>query len=95
MSVDMKIKGYAVIYPNRAITQVCTASCPTLREMQEMVGGWTECIIIPLDGDKTTDLVMNEEGLLLDLPHNPYASGLAAMRIVGPVIIFTGGLRLP
>ena len=45
---------------------------PTLKEAQDFVGGYVECITFP-NGDL---LIINEEGKLRNLPLNPEASML-------------------
>ena len=45
---------------------------PTLKEAQDFVGGYVECITFP-NGDV---LIVNEEGKLMNLPYNPEASAL-------------------
>jgi hypothetical protein len=93
----MRIRGYAILHAGGAITQVCANSCPSMRDMQELVGGWTEHMIVPhsLVEDGETDLVVNEEGPMIGLPYNHNASQLALMKVLGTALLFTGGLRLP
>ena len=45
---------------------------PTLKEAQDFVGGYVECITFP-NGDV---LIVNEEGKLMGLPLNPEATML-------------------
>ena len=45
---------------------------PTLKEAQDFVGGYVECITFP-NGDL---LIVNEEGKLMGLPLNPEATAL-------------------
>lgn len=47
-----------------------------LEKLQGLVGGNIEVVCIIPDGDpkKAKDLVINEEGRLLDLPSNPFSS---------------------
>ena len=64
-----------------------------LAALQEGVGGWVQAI----DLSETVVLWCNEEGKLINLPHNPYAQelwdeayGVKTDYIVGDVVI-TGG----
>lgn len=59
---------------------------PTLKEAQQVVGGWIELV-------KTKDgrvLVVNEEGKMLNLPRNGFASSLYHGNIVGDVLVLEG-----
>lgn len=56
---------------------------PTLQEMQEYVGGWIEVVYLPND----EQLIVNEEGLILELPYNSVASCHASRTIVGNAIL--------
>ena len=58
----------------------------SLEELQKLVGGYIELIRLPLD--KST-MVVNEEGLLHDLPFNSLASSIAGRHVVGNVVILT------
>tara|TARA_R110002020_G_scaffold359183_2_gene571884 strand:+ start:242 stop:505 length:264 start_codon:yes stop_codon:yes gene_type:complete len=65
---------------------------PTLQEAQKIVGGLVEIVeLLP----ELTELVpgqmlVNEEGILLDLGYNETASHLTGKDIFGPSIILTG-----
>lgn len=63
---------------------------PTLEQMQEMVGGYIE----PVHGIRwnghTGVMVVNEEGLIRNLPFNQKASAIAKRNIVGDVFILIG-----
>ena len=68
---------------------------PSLKELQDYVGGSIETISLS-NGDQ---LVINEDGRSLQLPHNPEATkvylqngGMAGMDIVGKAIIVKAGL---
>ena len=58
---------------------------PTLKEAQEFVGGLVQMIDLP----SGQQLLVNEEGLLKDLPLNFEASELAGHLIVGPALVLT------
>jgi hypothetical protein len=63
-----------------------------LRQYQSLVNGYIEIVQLPhmkMDGRTRTRLVMvvNEEGLLQNLPFNPRASQLARRPIVGNAFI--------
>jgi len=61
----------------------------TLEEMQEAVGGLIEIVYLDLH-DRI--MVVNEEGLLRDLPRNHVASILAKKTIVGNVIVMPSSM---
>ena len=63
---------------------------PSLEKMQEMVGGYIEMMTL-VDGSQ---MIMNEEGNLRDLPENVQASEIAMRRIVGDVLILQGSARM-
>ena len=55
----------------------------SLENLQELVGGYIE--YVPLDSKRT--LVVNEEGLLMNLPINNLATIMAKRHIVGNVVV--------
>jgi uncharacterized protein DUF3846 len=63
---------------------------PTLEACQRVVGGYVE--MVQIDGGRRQMLV-NEEGLLQNLPINAKASALAQRHIVGDVVILAGKAR--
>ncbi len=63
---------------------------PTLEEAQGAVGGYVE--LVELEGGGR-QLIVNEEGLLLNLPVNPEATLLAGVLIVGPALLLEGDNR--
>lgn len=54
-----------------------------LEEMQEIVGGYIEIVRL----DEKTIMVVNEEGLVYNLPYNAKASRLCGIPIVGDVLV--------
>lgn len=63
---------------------------PTLEECQKFVGGLIA--IVPLmDGSQ---MIVNEDGLPLDLPFNDKASQMAGQHLVGDVLVLRGDARL-
>jgi hypothetical protein len=62
----------------------------TLEEMQEFVGGLIELVYLK-NGDH---LIINEEGILLELPQNHEASEIAGQIILGNALILKGKARL-
>lgn len=50
------------------------AASPTFEEAQRIVGGYIE--YVPLPRGVLIELIVNEEGLLLDLPYNSAASAI-------------------
>ena len=61
---------------------------PTLEEAQAIVGGLVE--MVPLMNPENMQLIVNEEGLMHDLPVNTQASMIAGRRLVGPAIVLEG-----
>lgn len=60
----------------------------TLEEMQEAVGGYIEMVPLSTAQISTSDegqvyMIVNEEGLIMNLPYNPYASMIAGQQVVG------------
>ena len=62
---------------------------PTLKEMQDWVGGYIEIVRVNFEGKKVP-MVVNEEGLIHRLPINYQASRIAGSPIVGDVFILIG-----
>ena len=76
--------AYAVVTPDARAEHLKPdgeGGRPTLKQMQEAVGGWIE--IVPLPHDTNLMMVVNEEGLLEGLPVNIFASAIAGQHIVG------------
>ena len=84
-------------------TKIITDKKPTLKEMQEFVGGLIE-VVQAKNGD---DIVLNEEGRIFGLPINYEASehwlgkgqydeveGFGGNNIVGNALILKGKARL-
>lgn len=68
---------------------VLSANRPSLDEAQEFVGGLVEVVEL----DTKDQMLVNEEGLLYNLPYNIYASRLAKRTIVGNAMILTGDAK--
>jgi hypothetical protein len=64
---------------------------PTLEEAQAIVGGLVELVRSPENPD--WQILVNEEGLLENLPFNEEATKLCGTGIVGPAIILKGDAR--
>ena len=62
---------------------------PSLKEAQEIVGGYVERINLQ-SGDA---MLVNEEGLLQELPYNDKASFLADRLVVGDVCVVKKEIR--
>lgn len=71
------------------ITKLYTTTPPTLEQAQQDVGGYVELITLR-DGSQ---MLVNEEGRLLDLPYNVSASQASGQYIVGDAVILTGAAR--
>lgn len=59
----------------------------TLKEIQDMVGGFVERLVLP---DRAV-MIVNEDGAPLGLPVNETASRLAGRMIVGDVVVLPRG----
>jgi hypothetical protein len=57
----------------------------SLTTLQNAVGGYIETV--PVKGDDSLILLVNEEGRRLNLPYNPQASELAQRHIVGNALL--------
>lgn len=72
------------------ITERGASERPSLKELQEAVGGYIE----PVDAMMTDGTIAyaNEEGLLIGMPPNPVATKAVKWPhiIVGPVVILKG-----
>lgn len=60
---------------------------PTLPEMQKLVGGYVEHVLLK----HGAYLMVNEDGHALNLPRNPKASELYGGLILGDAILFWKG----
>jgi hypothetical protein len=68
----------------------------TLEEMQEAVGGYIEMVPLstkliaggdhPSKDDGQVYMIVNEEGLIMNLPYNKYASQIAGQQVVGTAL---------
>lgn len=75
MDMIIKTTGETITFPYKKFYE--------LEELQEIVGGYIELVYLPND----EIMVVNEEGLLYNLPYNPKASNYANRPIVGDVLI--------
>lgn len=64
---------------------------PTLEEAQGIVGGYVELVRSPTRPE--WQILVNEEGLLKDLPFNEEATELCGTGIVGNAIILKGDAK--
>jgi len=62
---------------------------PSLKEAQASVGGLVELVNLP-NGDQ---MLVNEEGIMKELPINDPASSASGQRILGNAIILVGDAR--
>lgn len=62
---------------------------PSLKELQELVKGYIEVVPISL-GTTPAQLIVNEEGMIKDMPYNLLASSIAGCNIYGPAVILEG-----
>jgi len=69
------------VNPNGSATHV---EIDGLKDMQRIVGGLIEFVVNPEDD---FEVIVNEEGLLIDLELNTLASVLSGRRLVGPAIL--------
>jgi hypothetical protein len=70
----------------KPIVVIITDVQPELEDCQKVVGGFVEMVYLE-DGRQ---MLVNEEGLLKELPYNPIASQLAGHTIVGNAIVLEG-----
>ena len=63
---------------------------PSLEKMQRIVGGYIEAVRGIRYKEHTVTMVVNEEGLIHNLPFNTEASAIAGRTIVGDVFILIG-----
>lgn len=59
----------------------------TLEQLQKLVSGYIEVVWRVPGAPPHAVMVVNEEGLLQNLPVNPFASFLADQQIVGDVVV--------
>lgn len=62
----------------------------SLKQLQSMVGGYIERIRLP--GDHKHIFLVNEEGVLKNMPENEVASEMAGQYLVGPVVMIESKL---
>lgn len=62
---------------------------PTLKEAQEIIGGYVEMQTLP-NGDQ---LLIDEDGKMKGLTKNYQASFLLGMLVVGPALLLRGDAR--
>jgi hypothetical protein len=94
---DDPAPGPALIVPVTGYTHLESAFLPTLGNLQAAVGGYIELVVLPRHVNYTLHrkhglaptavMVVNEHGLINDLPVNANASILACREIRGPAII--------
>ena len=70
---------------------VFETKAPSLDRAQELVGGLVEMVRSPTDPE--IQILVNEEGLLINLPFNHEASKLCETGIMGDAIILKGDAR--
>ena len=64
---------------------------PSLEEMQKIVGGYIERVTArSLDIEEDYEVIVNEEGLVLDLAFNKAAKDITGHTFFGDVLIFKG-----
>jgi len=59
-----------------------------LATLRGIVGGFVECVTLPVE--PTVTLWCNEDGMRLQLPLNPYATAMAGQPILGDVVLAGG-----
>jgi len=89
----MKSRFYnvKVLHPNGNQVGMGLIEYPTLKDMQQWVGGGLiERVPLPRDmkDEGVWEIIVNEEGLLKDMAYNEEGSRLADQDLVGPVVIF-------
>jgi hypothetical protein len=63
----------------------------SLEELQGLVGGYIEVVQVPGCCGPSMILIVDEDGLAKDLPHNPAASNIVNQKIVGPAVLMMKG----
>lgn len=91
-----KVRDYMVqvpVYVEKETNMIHTFedTGPTLEQAQEIVGGYVEMVHSPTDPD--IQILVNEEGLLKELPFNEEATKMCGTGIVGPAIVLKGNAR--
>ena len=83
-----------IIKPNEENVEVVERDKPfELEELQKLVGGLIEVVPHAIENMGLKKLmVVNEEGLILDLPYNEQASNLLGYGIKGTAVIIDEGL---
>ena len=83
-----------IIKPNEENVEVVERDKPfKLEELQKLVGGLIEVVPHAIENMGLKKLmVVNEEGLILDLPYNEQASNLLGYGIKGTAVIIDEGL---
>jgi hypothetical protein len=77
------------LVPTRLVIFEVEGEKPSLETAQGLVGGWVEMLTLA-NGDQ---MLVNEEGLIHNLPHNPIASALAGRNLVGNAVLLKGEAR--
>lgn len=95
------MKKIHIYLPDGKVESRNVEKCPSLKELQEMVGGLIERTEVLFEG-QVCDMIVNEEGLLKRLPWNQAATHLRINYlllnnidpqygyIAGSVVIFEG-----
>lgn len=63
----------------------------SLEELQGLVGGYIEVVQVPGHYGPSMILIVDEDGLAKDLPHNPAASSIVSQKIVGSAVLMMKG----
>ena len=95
--LNLAVNGYYLIQPHfeswsEILFHPYTSEL-SLETMQSLVGGYIECIFI----GGSADGIVNEEGKLQGLRHNPLATqlyGNPSDEIVGTMLVLCGNARL-
>jgi len=82
-------EGNGGLIPTRFVVLVELEDRPSLETAQGIVGGWVEMLTLA-NGDQ---MLVNEEGRIHNLPHNPIASALAGRNLVGNAVLLKGEAR--
>ena len=97
---EKMIKGF-ILHLDGNVEEKEWSMFPLLEDMQEIVGGYIERVVISnsyiadelkdhFDPCGSSEIIVNEEGLLLNLELNESALMLTGQRFVGPVLLFVG-----
>jgi hypothetical protein len=82
---DDNYYGKAIVLKPDGTSEEKLLGKDTLKSLQDMVGGFIEQVYTYQSNDNV--LLVNEEGRILGLEHNPQASNIALQPLVGNAVL--------